>query len=394
MNTTPESKTNSEPKQLVYPERYPVIDSELWTAKQRQMCSLHEISYRACFKAELPEFFISRFSKEGDVVYDPFAGRGTTAIQAALMGRRFLANDINPLMRVLAEARTQPPTLDAIQRRLDEIQLGGEEGTEESGHELEVFFSTQTLREIRSLRAYLLEKRVQGTEDAVDQWIRMVATNRLTGHSKGFFSVYTLPPNQAVSIERQKKINTKYANDLNEYRDVMSIILKKSKSLLKEIPYPWPGVGGQFINQDAADTYLIPNSSVQLIVTSPPFLDQVQYHQDNWLRCWFNHIDTNQVASRMTQFRSLDQWVLAMEKVFLEFHRILIPGGYGAFEVGEVRKGKIQLDDYVFPIIEKTRLEPIATYINRQQFTKTANIWGVTNNTGGTNTNRVILFKK
>jgi hypothetical protein len=59
---------------MIYPGHYPVIDTELWTAKQRQMCSLHEISYRACFKAELPEFFISRFSKENEIVYDPFAG--------------------------------------------------------------------------------------------------------------------------------------------------------------------------------------------------------------------------------------------------------------------------------------------------------------------------------
>jgi len=32
--------------------------------------------------------------------------------------------------------------------------------------------------------------------------------------------------------------------------------------------------------------------------------------------------------------------------------------------------------------------------INRQQFTKTSNIWGVGNNRGGTNTNRIVLFRK
>lgn len=378
----------------IYPGRYPVIDTELWTAKQRQMCSLHEISYRACFKAELPEFFISRFSKENEIVYDPFAGRGTTAIQATLMGRRFIANDINPLMKVLAEPRTNPPPLDAVQRRLQEIDLTRIIPKEEDEPEVEVFFSPQTLSEIRALKSYLLQKRLQGTEDRVDQWIRMVATNRLTGHSKGFFSVYTLPPNQAVTPERQKKINEKYKNPTDEYRDVKSIIYKKTKALLKEVPNPWPGIGGEFLNQDAANTYLIPANQVHLIVTSPPFLDQVQYHHDNWLRCWFNHINTEQVALNLTQYRSIDHWSEAMQSVFEEFRRILVPGGYGAFEVGEVRKGKIRLDDYVFPLIQKAGLEPIATYINRQQFTKTANIWGISNNSIGTNTNRVILFSK
>ena len=38
--------------------------NEYWTARQRQSNSIHEISYRACFKAELPRFFIELFSKK------------------------------------------------------------------------------------------------------------------------------------------------------------------------------------------------------------------------------------------------------------------------------------------------------------------------------------------
>ena len=49
--------------------------NEYWTSSQRQANSLHEISYRACFKPQLP-IFISRLTKPGDGVYDPFMGRG------------------------------------------------------------------------------------------------------------------------------------------------------------------------------------------------------------------------------------------------------------------------------------------------------------------------------
>jgi tRNA G10 N-methylase Trm11 len=52
--------------------------NEFWTAKQRAAHSLHEISYRACFKPQLPRFFIERLTQPGEVVYDPFMGRGTT----------------------------------------------------------------------------------------------------------------------------------------------------------------------------------------------------------------------------------------------------------------------------------------------------------------------------
>ena len=55
-----------------------------------------------------------------------------------------------------------------------------------------------------------------------DKWIMTVATNRLTGHSKGFFSVYTMPPNQAVTAKGQIKINEK-RKQIPEYRDVKNL---------------------------------------------------------------------------------------------------------------------------------------------------------------------------
>ena len=68
--------------------------NEFWTARQRAAHSLHEISYRACFKPQLPRFFIDRLTVPGDIVYDPFMGRGTTLIEAALMGRRPYGCDV------------------------------------------------------------------------------------------------------------------------------------------------------------------------------------------------------------------------------------------------------------------------------------------------------------
>ena len=88
--------------------------NEFWTAGQRQAHRLHEISYRACFKPQLPAFFITRLTQAGDRVYDPFSGRGTTALEAALHGRAPAGNDINPLSAMLTEPRLAPPPLAAI----------------------------------------------------------------------------------------------------------------------------------------------------------------------------------------------------------------------------------------------------------------------------------------
>ena len=103
--------------------KYSKFVNEFWTAKQRQSNSIHEISYRACYKPELPNFFIDIFTKEGDIVYDPFAGRGTTLIEAALMNRQIIANDVNPLSKILTQPRLKIQTISDIQERLDQIKF-------------------------------------------------------------------------------------------------------------------------------------------------------------------------------------------------------------------------------------------------------------------------------
>jgi DNA modification methylase len=370
--------------------------NEFWTSRQRQASSIHEISYRACFKPQLPRFFINLLSKVGDTVYDPFTGRGTTPIEAGLMGRKTILNDINPLSIILTVPRLLIPSSAEVKERLDEIGFKNEA---KADIDLSMFYHPKTEVELVSLKSYLYDRKESGREDLIDRWIRMVATNRLTGHSPGFFSVYTLPPNQAVSQESQIRINQK-RNQKPSYKDIKTIILKKTKSLQRNITSKQISnlrkayQHGLFLNKDSRKTTDIKDESVQLTVTSPPFLNIVQYSKDNWLRCWFNSIDDKTVSKRITMATTIDKWVSVMDDVFKELYRITKKGGWVAFEVGEVKKGRVNLDEYVVPLGSKAGFECEGILINLQQFTKTSNIWGVSNNQIGTNTNRVVIFKK
>ena len=86
---------------------------------------------------------------------------------------------------------------------------------------------------------------------------------------------------------------------------------------------------------------------MSLVVTSPPFLDVVNYAGDNWLRGWFCGIDTS--AVEISMHRKVADWQAAMTSVFRELARVLRPGGHVAFEVGEVRGGKVKLEEAVLP---------------------------------------------
>lgn len=372
----------------------PVFINEFWTAKQRDAHSLHEVSYRACFKPQLPRFFIERLSAPGDAVYDPFMGRGTTLLEAALLGRNPIGCDINPLSRILVTPRIEPPALEDVAQRLRELSL---DHSGEIREDLLVFYHPQTLREITALRNYLIEREAAGTLDAADRWIRMVVVNRLTGHSSGFLSVYTLPPNQAVSIKSQIKINARL-NQQPEPRDVRAIIMKKSHQLLKGLSdrdrqsLASAARAANLITATADATPDLADHSVKLIVTSPPFLDVVDYATDNWLRCWFCGIDEKSV--RLTAPKKLDAWEVAITKVFTELRRVLRADGFIAFEVGEVKKGTIRLEEAVIRCGSRAGLNPIAVMINAQNFTKTANCWGIDNLSKGTNTNRIVVFQR
>jgi hypothetical protein len=369
--------------------------NEFWTSKQRDAHSLHEVSYRACFKPQLPRFFIDRFTKPGDVVYDPFMGRGTTVIEAALAGRTPAGCDINPLSAILAQPRlSPPPAVEHVEARLQALDFSCAFSYPK---ELEVFYHPETLRELCALREYLLTRERAGRLDTIDRWIRMVAINRLTGHSPGFFSVYTLPPNQAASIEAQARINAR-RKQVPPRREVRALIATKTRSLLADCDGATHGAllraaqRAKLLTGPARSTPQIAPQSVSLVVTSPPFLDVVNYAADNWLRGWFCGIDTSTVEISM--HRKVHEWQAAMTDVFRELARVLRPGGHIAFEVGEVRGGKVKLEEAVLPCGVQSGLEPLLVVINSQRFTKTANCWGVRNNSKGTNTNRIVVFKK
>lgn len=384
-----------EPRAVVAPtSSIPRVVDEFWTARQRAAHSLHEISYRACFKPQLPRYFIERFSAPGDRVFDPFMGRGTTLVEAALLGRIPLGTDVNPLCSRLVRPRLAPPTFEEVTARLAEIDFRIPLTYPE---ELLVFFHSETLREICALRSYLLERERTQMLDMTDDWIRMVALNRLTGHSPGFFSVYTLPPNQAVSVAAQRKINERL-KQTPPRRLVPDLILRKTRALLKDCTdesrrsLTAVRAAALVLAESAVAVPVIADESVRLVVTSPPFLDTVDYAADNWLRAWFAGV--NAVPTGLCVFRNVADWVQAMTKVLTECGRMLRVGGHLVFEVGEVRGGTVRLEEQAMEAGLRAGLRPDHVMINSQRFTKTSNCWGVSNGIKGTNTNRIVVFRK
>ncbi|HEX7474175.1 MAG TPA: DNA methyltransferase, partial [Candidatus Limnocylindrales bacterium] len=91
----------------------------LWGPSLHPMCS-----YLASFPAALAHAFIARWSRPGDVVLDPFSGRGTTPLQACAEGRIGVGNDLNPFAHLLTASKVDPAGQAEARTRLTALRLG------------------------------------------------------------------------------------------------------------------------------------------------------------------------------------------------------------------------------------------------------------------------------
>ena len=121
--TTPEPRVSQLPLGLAVeqPATLPSIgiapewkdQQRLWGHSFHPMCS-----YLASFPAALAHAFIARYSRRGDVVLDPFSGRGTTPLQASAEGRIGVGNDLNPFAHLLTASKVEPATRAEAMTRL------------------------------------------------------------------------------------------------------------------------------------------------------------------------------------------------------------------------------------------------------------------------------------
>src|SRR5713226_4596242 len=83
--------------------------------------------------ANVVRAYIKRYSQEGDVVLDPFGGTGVTAIEAFLLGRNAIQNDLNPFANFIARniADTTLTSTVPLQKAFEAVHHACEESLRE-----------------------------------------------------------------------------------------------------------------------------------------------------------------------------------------------------------------------------------------------------------------------
>ncbi|MFX0172703.1 MAG: DNA methyltransferase [Candidatus Hodarchaeota archaeon] len=138
------------------------------------------------------------------------------------------------------------------------------------------------------------------------------------------------------------------------------------------------------------------DSFVDLIITSPPFLAQVDYLGDNWLEFWFLDINPNSFKKNLVMTNSMEVWKDFIRDSLDEMFRVLKDKGVVVIEVGDVKykRQRVNLDEIVEELGIEVGYSVIKRYIHLQKFTKLSNCFNVRNNVDGVNTQRMVTFKK
>jgi len=357
-----------------------------WIQKQRQFHSLHYVTpYQASFPPQIPGYFINFYTDEGDTVLDPFCGRGTTNLEARLRGRKNVGVDISPLALEIAKAKLEPVTYEEVDERLKEMNL--EEDRREGFEKFKEIYHPFTYSQILSIRDKLTDK-------PVDRLIRAVILGRLHGHSTGFFSVYTF---NVISLKPDsiKKQNEKHDTE-PEKRDILPRIRKKAKTVLKDkndVKTPWE------LHQADSRDLPVEDNTADLIITSPPFLDKIDYVGDNWLRLWFlgyDQEDRDELREKIVMTSSLDEYKEFLKDSMLEMKRVMKPNKPCIIEVGDVSHGggKVNLEEIIIELTDEVGFEIDGVLVNHIDSPKISKAFSEESKNKGTNTNRCVIMKK
>ncbi|MCX6750708.1 MAG: DNA methyltransferase [Candidatus Pacearchaeota archaeon] len=186
---------------------------------------LHTIcSYMAMFPPSIPNHFIGKYSKEGDIVLDTFSGRGTTVLESCLMNRIGIGNDLNPLAFLLTKAKSNVPQKSRIITRINQLEEEYNKikkiSIKNEEEKVKMIFNNYTLRQL-----IFLKEKLNWNKNNIDAFITALLVGILHGNSEGYLSLkmpntFSMAPNYVKNYISQHGL-------IKPKRDAFDLLRKK-----------------------------------------------------------------------------------------------------------------------------------------------------------------------
>lgn len=318
--------------------------SPRWGHSAHAMCS-----YQGMFPAKLVHYFVERYSRPGDLIIDPFSGRGTTVLQARVEGRRTVGNDLNPLGYVLSRAKANPPEWTRILEFIGELERGYHRS---SGNDLDVpdeiqmLFHPRTLAQIAYLRARLLSvptTKWSSEEAMVAACVAGILHGAIRKDGTSAYLSISMPNTFSMAPAYVKK----FIADNELVPPDQDVFARLREKVARQYLDSMDGSSGSVHNRDAVAFLKRKQLSerVDLLITSPPYLRVVNYGTSNWIRLWWLGLDgvaRNGGAGRKALDAELDHGHLYgpyrdfILRVLVGVRQVLARTGVAVLVIGDV----------------------------------------------------------
>lgn len=314
----------------------------------------HDIHpYPAKFIPQIPQYLIKQLSLRGEMVWDPFGGSGTTALEAILLGRSAISTDLNPLAAVIGRAKTLTLTKeeeDTISDFVEEFQVLSASAVtvsdvlEQSRDDIADFvpaipnitewFHPQAVKELAYLRW-----RITAWQCTKGQTLAWVCFSKvvLNASFQDSETRYTRRPHDVAPGSVFRHFASGLSSALSKVR-YLSPLLR-----FREAEFKTLDLRG---DTDAA----LPANSVDLVVTSPPYANANDYHLYHRFRLFWLGYDPRDLAKseigshlrHQKERTGFDSYLDEMTACLRHIHAALRPGRYAVLVVGDaVFEGKV-----------------------------------------------------
>lgn len=287
------------------------------------------------FPPQVPHVFIRWLTRPGDVVYDPFAGRGTAPLEACRMGRIGVGSDANPLACLLTAAKVDAPTQEEARRRLRQLRGRCQAGDPEAAPaDIQMLYAGEVLAQLLWLREALdLTRRDDRFIMAL--LLGVMHANYKPGQPARGLSI-SMPNTFSMSPGYVRRYIEEHGLEPPNV-DVFDLLERKLERMKLPQCTATRGLAWQQDAREPAAQFLV-DRPARLVFTSPPYLSVIKYGKYNWVRLWMLKQDPQSVDRSLVATGSLSKYLAFMSTVLKELAPAVREDGYVCLMIGDVRE--------------------------------------------------------
>lgn len=309
-----------------------LLDSDLDFHSRTDAYAAHNFhSFPAKFPPQLPRKFIEHLTAPGDIVLDPMMGSGTTIVEAYLSGRRALGFDIDPLAFRIASTKVTPLDEADARKAGYSILANAKEMVQESWHEvsaqlaawkqddpstaafLDHWFALDTQVELFALKGQLAQVEDANLKAFFEVVFSAIIITKASGVSLALDLAHTRPHRAKVIVGRDGTV-LEGQEILDAGSKRLPLISKTLRSPIEEfekrlrhnlsaLSKPAPDLFPPALWFGTAQSLPLESSSVDLIVTSPPYaanaIDYMRAHKFSLV--WLGY-DTDLLGQKRKEY--------------------------------------------------------------------------------------------